>query len=379
MEVAGSTNLKKNISLFIFLFVNFVFAYKYLYRSYGNYAVLAGTTILIIQLLIWKNQSLLIKLGNKLNLVDTIIIVGFISASAFAFTQIPATSLNVDRWSVISSFWDKYFQDKYVYFAVSHMGNPPGPMPFYYVLALPFYLIGELGFYSLTGFIVFYALMRNSKTERYKSTLALVLICTSLFYLWEVICRSNIFINGTLVLASVLYFFRPENTNKYRHLIITGVLTGLCMSTRNVFAIPYLIAFLYALKNKDISFKNLVLIGIIAIGVIVLSFIPFVYNHIEDFKRVNPFVIQGTVLMPFAYTLIFIALAFVFPFMCRSKNDVYFYSGLLLFLTIVFYFGYHMFNLGFNGAVHESHADNSYFLFCLPFALFYVLKADAKN
>ena len=373
-----TASLKKNTSLFILLFVNFVFVYKYGSRL-TPYAPLIGLAAVLVQFALWKKRELLARFSTKLDWADAAVLLIFIAGCTIAFNKIPVETLNVDRWSVITSFWDNYFDGKYVYFATSHMGNPPGPMPVYYILALPFYFMGELGFFSISGIVVFYVLLRLSTIPRFYSSLALLLLCSSAFYLWEVTCRSNILINGTLVLASIVYFYKDGSTNTYRHLIITGILTGLCLSTRNVFAIPYIIAFLYALKAKKVSFGNLIIIGCIALFVMALSFVPFVYNHVDDFKTMNPFIIQGSYLMPFKYTLIFIALAFVFAFLCRKKEDVYFYSGLVLFLTIVFYFGYHTVNSGFNAAVHDSRADNSYFILCIPFSLYYLLLPHGRQ
>ena len=91
------------------------------------------------------------------------------------------------RWSVITSFWDSYFATEYAYFAKSFAGNPPGPMPFYFIMALPFYLIGELGFLSIIGLLLFYWLMWYKKVDSIIRTLILLLILSSFFNLWEVV------------------------------------------------------------------------------------------------------------------------------------------------------------------------------------------------
>ncbi len=367
---------KQYICLFIFLFVNFVFAFKYLGR-YISYPLLTSTAIIGFQFILWIKRDYLQKMTKYLNTLDFLILVTFIIAFGFIFIKVPVLSLKVDRATVISSFWDNYFDNKYVYFAKSHRGNPPGPMPFYYLLALPFYLIGELGYFSLTGIIAFYFLIRSaSDTKQYK-TIVLLLIATSLFYLWEVISRSNLLINGTLIVVSINYFFSDRAHNR-NFIITSGILCGLFISTRNVFAIPYIIAFLFALKNKNINFRQCVTIGLIAIFTFILTFVPFVINYTKEFLIMNPFVVQGDYLLPFKYTLIFIGLAFVAPFLAKSKMDVYFYSTLVLFLTIVTYFIYHIIMFGFNTSFYESRADLSYFILCLPFALYYLVKQRAN-
>src|SRR5690606_21024877 len=141
---------KTNISFLLFLVVNFLFAVKYTERLTSLYLV-TSISLMVFYLLIWKYKSRLNLFQTKLNIVNLSIIILFFLGSVFVFSKISQESLMVDRWSVISSFWDNYFSDKYAYLATSHMGNYPGPMPFYYILALPFYLIGELGYFSLLG------------------------------------------------------------------------------------------------------------------------------------------------------------------------------------------------------------------------------------
>jgi hypothetical protein len=85
----------------------------------------------------------------------------------------------------------------------------------------------------------------------------------------------------------------------------------------------------------------------------------------------NPFIIQGSALMPFGYTLIFIVLAFIFGFICKNPIDVIFYIALDLFLCITFYVTYQMI---IQGSIVNSFFDMSYFIFCIPFALLCTVK-----
>ncbi|KGO92584.1 hypothetical protein [Flavobacterium subsaxonicum] len=372
-----STPLKRTLSLAIFLFINLLFAYKYISRV-TEYALPIAMAIALAGFFMWKKKDSLTRFTSYLPYADIVILILFTLTCAFVFKKIPVESLNVDRWSVISSFWDNYFNNKYVYFAKSNMGNPPGPMPFYYIVALPFYLVGELGYFSLLGLFIFYIILKYSSIQKQNITIILLLLTTSTAFLWEVACRSNLFVNGTLVLASMIYFVKKQQLSSYWHYVISGILVGLCMSTRNVYAIPYLILFLYYLKIKQVSFINLVVMGCIAVAVIALTFVPFVIGYVEEFKVMNPFIVQGSFLLPFAYTLVFIGLSALCPLLCRDKNDVFFYSGLILFLVIAFYFMYHIVKSDFARAFHDSLADNSYFILCLPFLLYYLAKTSGE-
>lgn len=364
---------KQNISLFIFLFVNFIFSIKYLSRA-TNYYLIISILILGFYFCLWKYMSLLNKkvFSNRTNFF---ILLLFVMTSIFIFNKIDVNSLNVDRWSVITSFWDNFFNGEYVYFAKSNVGNPPGPMPFYFILALPFYLIGETGYFSILGIIAFYLLMRKTKTELYIQTTSLLLISGSVFYLWEIVCRSNIFLNGSLVLCTLVYFLNLKILN-LKNMLISGVIIGLVISTRNVFIIPYIIAFLYSVKANNVTIKQVAILGLISFSVFLITFMPFVWNNLEDFKVMNPFIVQSTFLVPFEYTLLFIGLAFMAGFICKKASDVYFYSGLILFLSICIYFAYHIVSFGFDSSFFGSGADISYFILCIPFTLYYIMEKN---
>ncbi len=361
---------KKNIAFFLFVFINFLFCLKYSSRITEFYILLSVILCLGFYLL-YSIRFSFQKLKN-IKLISLSLLFLFLATSCIGFYLVPVDSLQVDRWSVITSFWDTFFSGKYAYFAQSNVGNPPGPMPFYFILALPFYLIGELGLFSLCGIVIFYLLMGYANVPKFLKLVALLFIMISPFYLWEVISRSNIFLNSSLVLLALLYFFKNKNFGFCKTLII-GLIVGLLMSTRNVFAIPFLIAFLFALRKNIISFKKLIILGAVALLIFGVTFLPFVMGHFEEFKIMNPFLVQSTFLIPFQYTIGFIFLALIFGFVCKKSADVYFYCGLILFISILIYFLYHCFIIGFSEAYFGNVIDISYFIFSAPFFLFYVL------
>ncbi len=368
-------NIKTRISFFLFIVVNFLFTIKYTERITPFYLIIS-ISFIAFYVLLWKYRTKLNPFHSKLNIVNLSIVLLFIFGSFFIFSRVPQESLMVDRWSVISSFWDNYFSDKYAYLATSHMGNYPGPMPFYYILALPFYLLGELGYFSLLGIIAFLSLLKFDKISVSNQTITVVLLCSSVFFLWEVISRSNIFLNGSLVLFSILYLFKSIEKNTRCFILWNGILIGLMLSTRNVFVIPYIITFLYLLKCKAISIKQTFFLGIVAILTFVSTFIPFIYNHIEEFKTMNPFIIQSDYLMPQYLTFICVAVSSLFVFLIRSKEDTYFYSGIALFMTISVYFVYHLLQSGFAEAFFHSRIDISYFILSMPFLVYYFIKTN---
>lgn len=365
---------KQNLSLFIFVFVNFLFSIKYLSRLTPFYlpcSILIG----IVYIILWKKKKEINRFLAKLHLSVNWLLLAYVACCLVLFYFIPKESLNVDRWSVITAFWDHFFDGKYVYYAQSFDGNYPGPMPFYFILALPFYIIGELGLFSLAGIVVFVVLMQNNKQQIDQELIAFLFIAASLCYVWEICSRSNIFVNGTLVLWSVVYFFKAyEQTFKKN--ILFGLIIGLLLSTRNVFLISYVIMFLYAFRMKRINLNNGIALCAFSLLFFGLSFVPFIWNHVPDFLTMNPFIIQSSYLMPFEYTLLFLSLSILFSFFCKQSDDVYFYTGINLFLTILFYFVYTMLQSSFSVALYESKGDVSYFILCIPFFVFYLFSKE---
>ncbi len=355
----------------IFIFINLLFAIKYIERI-TEYYIPISLAIVLIYVLIWKIKIDIQKRVPFLKVVTLLILVGFVVGSIFVFKMIPVESLNVDRWSIITGFWDTALSGEYAYFGKGYSGNPPGPMPFYFILAFPFYLMGELGYYSLLGIFVFYGLLTYSQVAESLKTKGIILILISLFYLWEVNSRSNIFTNSVLILFSMVYILEQQEFNT-KNSVVSGILVGLLLSTRNVFIIPYIITFLYLLRINKINIKQLTLIGIISITAYVVTFLPFIIGHYNDFLVMNPFIIQSSFFIPPAYTLGFILIAIVVSFFCKRNEDVYFFSSLSLFVSILIYFMYHVIHSGFYSSYFESIVDISYFIFCIPFLMYFTI------
>ena len=375
MEISTADKVKRNISLFLFLFINLIFSIKYLSRV-TEFAVPISILLTSFYFAVFKYQDKLQVFGKQLKFVNILGFIVLFIASYFVFQKVPVQTLNVDRWSVITSFWDNYFAGDYVYFALSHMNNYPGPMPFYYIVALPFYLLGELGYLSIIGLLAFILLLKVLKKPLQTQTAYFIIITTSPFFLWEIVGRSNIFFNSTLILISIVYFFK---TIEKKNLLWNGIIIGLLLSTRNVYAIPYVVVFLFALKNREISIKNTIKIGIIAIITFAATFLPFVIGHFDDFLKMNPFIIQSSYLMPFEFSFACIILSFLSFFVVKNRLDVYFWSALILFITIAVHFVWMSMQHGMYEAFFNSKADISYFILCVPFLLFHIVSIQKES
>ena len=361
---------KKNIVIGIIVFINILFTFKYISR-YSDYAVFVIIPLIILYyfLLNGKGLNFSNKLGFAIILCSSVL---FISFSVILFNKIPAETLNVDRWSVITSFWDSLLDGNYPYFAKSEHTNPPGPMPMYFILAFPFYAINELGFLSIVGSILLLLLLFAIKTPINIITKISILIFCSVFYLWEIVSRSNILFNSVIILAVLVHFNSIEKNNW--KLYLNAFLAGLVLSTRSILVIPFIVVIMSALIRKDIKFKSLINYSLISITTFSLTFLPFIIIFPKEFLMMNPFIVQSTFLLPPAFAISFVLIAILSAFLSKTINETYFYSGLTLFISILIYFLYYIDKSGFYQAYIQSEVDISYFIFCVPFLLLYFIK-----
>jgi hypothetical protein len=374
----GKWNIKILISISLLIAINLLFINKYLSRVSGL-AGIATLFMLIVYTGFWLVRDKIRLSDKRCTLVKTAAILVISVSSVIIFRTITSESLNVDRWSVISSFWEASFNHQYPYSAVSHLGNHPGPMPVYFLLALPFYLAGEIGYMSLFALFFFVFLTGKLKVSPSLKLWSTLFLIGSAYFLWEIACRSTIFFNSVILLGCLIWFNSINKQENARSLYFWAAVIGLSLSTRSVFAIPVIISSLAALRRNEIDFKKMVIAGLIAFSIFFMTFLPFLIFFPEDFERENPFIIQSSFLMPFYLSAIFMIFAIVASLFSRSADDDYFYSGLLLFLTIAGYFMYHIFKNGFNQAYYNSIADISYFILCTPFLLYYIIKSADKR
>jgi hypothetical protein len=271
----------KNIIIIgIILLINILFAYKYLGR-YTNNVVLIMIPLVLFYFFVLK--GLRFNLSKRTSFIITLIaLVGFVAFSLIILDKISLDTLKVDRWSIISEFWNFAFQNKYPYYAKSFDGNPPGPMPIYFIIALPFYLIGELGYIPITGILLFIVLLHLNKVSGQKLIAAVVISIGSVFCLWEIVTRSNIFFNSVLVLLVLGNFIKLGKKQKIRF-YFNAVIAGLLLSTRSFFIIPYIVFFVGIAIRKEISIK--MLLGYVVIGFtsFIVSFLPLVLFFLDDF------------------------------------------------------------------------------------------------
>ncbi len=370
-----SSRIKELIAVSILTFINFIYIYKYVLR-YTEWALLISIFISGIQLTTFLKRDRL-YLSKKIKwTVSGFAILFVLSLIVISYLYIPIETLNVDRWSIMSSYISHMLDGKYPYFATSFAGNPPGPMPFYYLIALPFYALGEYSILSALGYLGIIIWIFKTRITQNNIVFVLLYFLSSFAMIWEITTRSNIFTFSCLVLLALNLHNTKVHINKL-HVFIYGLICGLALCTRSVFILAYIVFFTHDVFSKAQSRKTIIFLTYAFIGFII-PFAPLLIEHYNDFWIMNPFIVQSSFFLPTYYVIIFILIAFALSIFSKSYLDKLFYSGVSLFIVILIYSSYHLIHSGFQVSYIDSKVDISYFIFSIPFLLMYLL-ANKNN
>lgn len=357
--------MTKKLSFVIVVFINCLFILKYGYR-FTDLAWLLVIAFIALACLIYVKWDLIYSKNLLRKAIAILSLVVPLLLAVVAYLVVDLPSLNVDRWSVIDNFLNYLFQGRYPYFAESHMGNPPGPMPVYYLIALPFYTFKGYSFLAVLGYsLVSFLVVRYR--QNYKNFVVLLSLL-SVFMIYEIFALSNVFTYSVLTVLPLL-FFEDNIKNRGFRLLFACVFLGLILSTRSVYSLVYVVFFISYLKMKVLSLRQIFIYSVVIISVFTLTFVPLILAYGDSFMRMNPFTVQSSFLVPQIYVCFFFIVALFFGWWARTDAQRFFYSGITLFIAICIYAGYHINQSGIYTAYIESKIDLTYFILCVPFLL----------
>lgn len=366
--LSKSIKIKQLISFLVLLFINGIFAYKYFAKGIEHAFILSIIYILFLVILYVLSKKLNVQFFTSDVFYYSILFlytVGYI----ILFYFIHVENLNVDRWSVISSFWEHAFKGLYPYNAQSKMGNYPGPLPIYFLLTLPFYLIGEIGYISLIGLVLFAIFIRKILSHK-ESIGVLWLLCLSVAIFWEIIVRSSIFVIAVLFFLFLFWLQKTDLNNKKQYWS-SAIIAGLLLSTRSLIIFPLVIYWVVLFKNKEVSPWSLFCWMIIILGMLLITFLPFLIFNFHEFIIMNPFIIQSEHLLPFKISLILFPMSIIAGLMCSHKHELLYYSAGIFILIFIFYYSWTIHRYGLIFSYLKSGADISYMLFLFPFLMYF--------
>jgi len=363
------------LSLSIISFINSLFVWKYGSRIHIG-AILplsilftAGLPFFIYFIQESKFKSGFVeKVFRSKFLLICIPLFIFIAAMLF-YLRYPQDLIRVDRYEMIKLFWDNVISNNCAYCPRTEGTNIPGPYPFYFFAAYPFYKVNEIGFYSLSGMALFLSTFLFFKYSTQSKNTVLMLILVSPAIWWELLCRSTIFLNSAMFIAGLMVL-NHEFSSKWKRILIAGFVLGLIASTRSIIFVFLGLSAVHMFRSRIFG-RESVLIWTTAAVVFVITFIPIIMKCKMDFLKYNPFTTQATLAPPFLFLIISLGSLF---FILKGKSPLYSILGYVNFFLVTGYGIKECLKNGFSEAFYGSTMDISYFVFSFPFLLFSLLQ-----
>lgn len=361
----------------IYFVVNFLFLTKYgLRQSFVPLSILV-VVFAAVHLLIFllRKNSLL---TGKLNVKWVYLLTGIFTIVYIAFCHIlkDPYHVNIDRWQTINFSLEFWTHGKYIYDTKNFMGNLSSYLPGQLLLALPFYLLGNVGYLQVGAFLLFsYTVLREFKINLIRFT-AIMMLGISLSYIYEVVCKSD-FISSFIFCAAFILFWHSKFKGDYfQKPVLLGICLGILCLTRSVAVIPLIIFLLKPFLATDMSRKIKTVAAFLGTAAVLLLTVFIPAKSFDYIILYNPLNLQGqgnTWIM-----LFFLASAVLLSFYVKKINDVFYFSTYIVFLAMVCYVLEKYLTLGF-GFQHNLFST-TYLAACLPFSIIgYCFSIDMRT
>ncbi|REC74641.1 hypothetical protein DRF60_17315 [Chryseobacterium elymi] len=245
------------------------------------------------------------------------------------------------------------------------MGNLSSYLPGQLLLALPAYLLGNVGYLQVAAFLLFsYAVLLEFKNNLIRFT-AILMLGISLSYIYEAVCKSDFISSFIFVAAFILFWHSKFKGNYFQKPVLLGVCLGVLFLTRSVAVIPLIIFFLKPFLVTGINHKIKTAAAFVLTVAILLLSVFFSAKNLDYIIQHNPLTLQGqsnTFVM-----LCFLGAALFMSFYVRTINDVFYFSAYIVFLVMLSFVleKYLLFGLDFQHNLFST----TYLAACLPFSI----------
>jgi hypothetical protein len=144
-------------SFAIYALINVVFVYKYTSRITSqpwatSLLYLIIVSLLILLLLKKKEFGLSLKMQNVIYFSMIAFLAIFFTFLMFHFDP---QKIRVGRYPAMYDWITRFFNSEFPYAS----GTYPSGFPFLFVMAMPFYFLGDLGFFQIFSFLAFAVLV----------------------------------------------------------------------------------------------------------------------------------------------------------------------------------------------------------------------------
>lgn len=358
----------------IYILVNTLFVWKYS-SEYADYPWMPVVYLLVIiaflRLSFKDHRSGRLPTQKTDRIYFTVVTLSAFILALLMF-QFDPDSIAVGRYPALHDWISRLLAGKFPYASAF---NPSG-MPFLFILAMPFYFLGDPGLLQIFSFMVFGGVVYlQSGRNLVPSLRILVLLIVSPAFLFEIVVRSDLFSNMVIVLLYIFIFDRYARREERMNAILLGLAGGFLLSTRGIVALIYIVFFLYVIRQNRLNY-HLVLLSAAAGFILIL--LPFLLWNFEYFVRSGPLAIQ-TSYIPWWVYFPAVAAAVLSGFLAGTLRGVFVGSFITLFGIVLSAFLKSIIEFGLAGSVLGDRFDISYFSFCLPFLLASLITDDRED
>jgi len=362
------------ITLVIFQVTNILFVHKYSTRFLENSLVWVLFYFVLVNLflmLLYKDLDF-VKPGKVHNIMFLFTAVMIAIGMVLLMQQFDPSRIRVGRFSALHDWIVHLLDGEYPYISPTR----PSGFPFLFLLATPFYLLGDLGFMQIFAFLL-YALLLYRKHDS-KNTIplrTLLLLTGAPVFLYEVVTRSDLFSNMVFVLFYLNLCEVRLRSARTELLVLAGIIGGLLLATRGVVLLVYIVFFGYIFKDylsRGVAFS----LGVV--GGFCTVVLPFAVWNWQYFMNYGPLAIQTSYLPIWLSILVIAGCLYLAP-QLKSLINVYRAAGFVLFIIVFLAFVISLLDKGWAATIHGDRFDISYFCFALPFLLLTINYGRAKE
>lgn len=350
----------------VYFVINLLFLTKYGIRQSVvplSILMIAFGTVHFSMFFLRKNQLL----EKKLNVKLVYLLTGLFTVVYIALCHIlkDPYKMNIDRWQTLNFSLEYWIHGKYIYDTPNFMGNLSSYLPGQLLLALPSYLLGNVGYLQVMAFLLFsYTILLEFKSNLIRFT-AILMLGISLAYIYEAVCKSDFISSFIFVAAFILFWHSKFKDNYFQKPVLLGIGLGVLFLTRSVAVIPLIIFLMKPFLATNTSRKiKTALAFLLTVAVLLLTvFLPA--KNLDFILQHNPLTLQGQ--SNKFVMLFFLAAAIILSFNVKKIDDVFYFSTFIVFLIMLSFVIEKYLLLGF-GFQHNLFST-TYLASCLPFCI----------
>jgi len=363
MEV-NNISIAEIFALAVYGLINALFVYKYAARITSvpwATCLLYLITVTLLILFLYRKTAFQLSLKSQ-NLLYLSMIALLAILLTFLMFNFDPQKIRVGRYPAMYDWITKFFNSEFPY--ASH--TKPSGFPFLFVMAMPFYFLGDLGFFQIFSFLIFAVLVHLRHDEKSINGFRLILLLvTSPIFLYEIVVRSDLISNMVMVMLYLAILEVLSRRSNCVTLFLLGIIGGLLLSTRGIVLLIYIPVCGYLFRRQIIRAGLFFLSMFVGLS---LSLVPFLIWNPIDFINFGPFSVQLSYI-PNWLLILSIASSIWCALTIRSLKRIYSSVWFILFGVTCAAFVIAMLDYGWYRTVLGDGFDISYFCFALPFLL----------